>query len=180
MTHWARVDEENKIQEVTNIDPAGRFHESLIWRELPAGAENFVTSDFKLLEDGTIEAPLERFKDDFKVNLASVRWIDENNFIMFEDEEVWCGRDTIAMLAEIKNMISAGTLTTVEWKTKSGNYLELDLAKATSLLEAIILHKIKTFQAEKIVRTEIDAKTESTDFFTYNMPARFWEELNNL
>lgn len=180
MTFWARVDENNVIQEVTDLDPAGRFHESLIWRVLPAGAENFVTSDFKLLEDGTIDAPLERYKEDFKQNLSATRWVDENNFINFEDDEVWCGRDTIAILSEIKNMISAGTLTTVEWKTKTGNYIDLDLVKVTSLLEAIILHKIKTFKAEKIIRQEIDAKTDATDFFTYNMPQRFWDELDSL
>lgn len=32
---WARI-ENNEVMEITDIDPAGRFHPSLIWVECPA------------------------------------------------------------------------------------------------------------------------------------------------
>ena len=33
---WARI-EDNKVMEVTDIDPAGRFHPSLVWVACPVG-----------------------------------------------------------------------------------------------------------------------------------------------
>lgn len=35
---WARIDND-EVMEVTNIDPAGRFHPSLIWLECPADVQ---------------------------------------------------------------------------------------------------------------------------------------------
>lgn len=35
---WARI-EENKVEEVTEINPEGRFHPSLIWKECPADTQ---------------------------------------------------------------------------------------------------------------------------------------------
>lgn len=32
---WARI-ENDEVMEMTDIDPVGRFHPSLIWRECPA------------------------------------------------------------------------------------------------------------------------------------------------
>ncbi|EIV6944794.1 TPA: hypothetical protein N6Y29_001238 [Escherichia coli] len=35
---WARI-EENKVEEITEINPEGRFHPSLIWKECPADTQ---------------------------------------------------------------------------------------------------------------------------------------------
>lgn len=35
---WARI-EENKVEEITEINPEGRFHSSLIWKECPADTQ---------------------------------------------------------------------------------------------------------------------------------------------
>lgn len=35
MTKWARVNENNEIIELTDVDPAGRFHEEIVWTEVP-------------------------------------------------------------------------------------------------------------------------------------------------
>ena len=35
MTKWARIENGNDVKEVTDIDPDGRFHPSLVWIECP-------------------------------------------------------------------------------------------------------------------------------------------------
>jgi hypothetical protein len=180
MTFWARVNQFDEVVEVADEDPTGRFHPSLIWRELPAGAEYWITSNFKLLEDGSIDAPIDTFQQRFLGDVAGIRWVKENETIIFEDEEVWCDRNSVAILTATKEQISSGNITNIEWKCRSGNYITLDATKLQSLLDAIMAHRIKTFKAEKIIREEITAMTDPLDFIAYNLPERYETEFNNI
>lgn len=46
MAKWARV-QDGKVAEVTDIDPEGRFHPSLIWVECPEEVDQFWSFDGK-------------------------------------------------------------------------------------------------------------------------------------
>lgn len=50
---WARIENET-VMEITDIDPAGRFHESLIWVQCPVEVEQRWT-----YANGTFSAPAE-------------------------------------------------------------------------------------------------------------------------
>ena len=39
MTKWARKDENNQIVEIIDYDPSGKFHEGVIWHEVPDNTE---------------------------------------------------------------------------------------------------------------------------------------------
>ncbi len=44
MKLWARI-EDNQVREITDIDPEGRFHPSLIWVECPEGTKEGYSYD---------------------------------------------------------------------------------------------------------------------------------------
>lgn len=50
---WARL-ENNVVMELTDIDPEGRFHPSLVWVECPEG-----TQQWYIYENGSFTQPVE-------------------------------------------------------------------------------------------------------------------------
>lgn len=88
---WARI-ENSRVAEITGIDPAGRFHESLIW----LGCDDSVVPGW-LYDAGQFVAPADAPGDDQQtaernwrtVELASTEWV-----VMRHRDELDMGRST--------------------------------------------------------------------------------------
>ena len=74
---WARI-EENRVLEITDIDPSGRFHPSIVWVQFD-GRKNVNIGDIYVNgEFGSPVVPLEQLADTARAErdrlIESVRW----------------------------------------------------------------------------------------------------------
>lgn len=177
---WARVDENNYVQELIDFDPAGKFHPDLIWRILPAGAERFVNGAFQLTADNTLEAPNEIFIDALKRSLGGHRWVKEANGITLTSGfEVWSTRDGQSSVNTTKSLFDSGTITSVNWKGKK-EWKVLDQTEFNEMYNKIALHIKKCFDAEAVVVQLIDGINTVQGYIDFNTYEQFETAFSNL
>lgn len=177
---WARVDENNYIQELIDFDPAGKFHPDLIWRVLPTGAERFVNGAFQLTADNTLEAPSEIFINALKRSLSGNRWVKEANGVTLTSGfEVWSTRDSQASINTTKSLFDAGAITNINWKGKK-EWKVLDQAEFNEMHSKVSLHIKKCFDAEAAVSQLIDEITTIQGYIDFNTYEQFETEFNSM
>ena len=177
---WARVDENNYIQELIDFDPEGKFHSDLVWRVLPTGAERFVNGVFKLTADNTLEAPDEVFVETLKRSVAGFRWAKEiTGVTLTSGFEVWSTRESQASINTMKSLFDAGTITSINWKGKS-EWKVLNQTEFSEMYSKIALHVKKCFEAEIAVSQLINNITTVQGFIDFNAYEQYENTFNNL
>jgi hypothetical protein len=177
---WARVDQDNYIQELIDFDPEGKFHSDLIWRVLPTGAERFVNGVFKLTADNTLEAPNEVFVNTLKRSVAGIRWGKEiTGVTLTSGFVVWSSRDSQSSANTIKSLFDTDTISSINWKGKDG-WRVLNKTEFNEMHSAIALHIKKCFEAEVAVSQLIDNITTVQGFIDFNAYEQYENTFNNL
>ena len=175
---WARVIEDNTVVEIINFDPAGHFHESLIWRPIPIEERDVITVNvFKIDENNNVIAPLDTYKEVLKKRLEGCRWVKEANGVtLTSGKTIWSDRINVASLNNLKTALDSNIITEATWKCKDRDWLTINSSNIDSILSDLIRHTEKCFKSEKIVFDEIEAATDKADLLTFNVLGRFEEE----
>lgn len=151
---WARI-EGNRVAEITDIDPAGRFHSSLIWvPDNGAGAQ--VGWIYK---DGAFFAPESaRFtQESIKAMVTAQRWsIEIGGLMLPTGVRVATGIDDQNRITSVIANARLAGLTEVSFKAASG-WVTLSIDELDGVAAAIALHVQHCFNAERAHHEAIDA-----------------------
>ena len=184
MAYWARVDENDYYQETINFDPEGHFHESLIWRQIPENATEWLNDHIKVTADNVLEADdLDHFKLALKGRVSGQRYVKENQYLDITvssgETRFWIDRITLLLLSETKRAVTAGTLAVpLLWKVYDLSFVELTESDIDTVIAAIMTNKQKSFKAEKATYDIIDAMTTVQEFVDCDIVTVYEEQYN--
>jgi len=91
--------------------------------------------------------------------LAGHRFEMECHGIRFHDEYVSTDRNAQSAIAAAQAAVSAGTLTSVGWKTREGRWLTLGATDITALAQAIAAHVQNSFSLERQLAEQVNSAT---------------------
>jgi hypothetical protein len=100
--------------------------------------------------------------------LSEARYFFETEDFIFEDIEYDLTRESQLKIFNIAENLRSGNLTSVNWKDRSGNFVEFNSTKFLNFSEAVTLHIQNCFNAEKDIRAEIDLLSSLEDFSSFN------------
>lgn len=124
---WARV-EHNKVVELTDTDPSGRYHPSLIWYECPDDAKQGWIFDGEVIRDYTEEEKLLILADRVRARRDSklakwltIRDIARDKLELSIDYE-YDLKEVLERIEELRNVPQQeGFPTTVNWPKELTN-----------------------------------------------------------
>lgn len=151
---WHRI-ENNAVVESTDIDPADRFHPSLIWvADDGANAQHgwtYMAGAFAAPE------PTQVNPEDIKTIVTAKRWqVETGGITLPEGVHVATGIDDQNRITSVIANARLATLDTVSFKANSG-WVALTIAELEGIAAAIALHVQQCFSAERAHHEAIDA-----------------------
>lgn len=159
---WARI-ENTTVAEVTDIDPEGRFHPSLIWVACP---DNTVSG--MRWTDGVFST-IPPVPPDHAAHIAAVRYEYETAGITVNTINIETSRDSQALItaAALSAVIDPNYACT--WKTLSGP-VELNAAQLINLATTVRTHVQACFDRELQLLTELANDTYTPDMLQHGWP----------
>ena len=85
MQRWAIINNENKVQEILQQDPEGRYHPSLKIIEIPLYLIPFVDSQYTLTEEGLIPPSFDYLGNQMKTVVSNFSKHFENKGIFYKN-----------------------------------------------------------------------------------------------
>ena len=82
MTKWARI-EDDKVVEITMIDPEGRFDESYNWVQVERQFDPYVNEDYVFADNKVVPPDVGYYRDQLFVDLAAFRWEKQSQGVMY-------------------------------------------------------------------------------------------------
>ncbi|WP_029009404.1 DUF4376 domain-containing protein [Azospirillum halopraeferens] len=96
---WARIDDTGRCAEVTDADPAGRFHPSLRWEPVPDALRDWVDHRYVAVEGGGVAPPSPAYiRTQALERLTERRWRAETGGLTMPDGARLLTRDRDKML----------------------------------------------------------------------------------
>jgi len=142
---WARI-ENGVVAEITDVDPAGRFHQSIQWEKFD-GRTSVEVGWIYL--DGTFSEPDEPHKtlDDLRADVAARRYQAETGGTNVNGMQVNTDRESQALMtgAAVSAMLDSGY--SVRWKTADG-FVLLNAEQLIGLSSAVRAHVQACFDRE--------------------------------
>jgi hypothetical protein len=163
MSMWARI-ENATVAEVTNIDPQGRFHPSLIWVACPDSTRSGMQ-----YADGLFTVrPLA--PADHAAQIAVVRYLHETAGITVNGVSIDTNRDSQALItaAALSAVINPTYVCT--WKALSGP-VELTAAQLINIAAAVRAHVQASFDRECQLLEALAEDTYTVDMLDHGWPA---------
>lgn len=151
---WHRI-ENNAVVESTDIDPAGRFHPSLIWvADDGANAQvgwTYLAGVFAAPEPAQVNP------EDIKAIVTAKRWqVETGGITLPAGVHVATGIDDQNRITSVIANARLAALDTVSFKASSG-WVTLTIAELEGIAAAIALHVQQCFSAERAHHEAIDA-----------------------
>lgn len=153
---WHRI-ENSVVVETTDIDPAGRFHPSLVW-VVDGSAEAEVGWNW---DDGTftppsVPEPTPVTADTLKWVVTKKRWqVETGGITLPSGVQVATGIDDQNRITSVISNASLSGLETVSFKATSG-WATLTISELEGIAAAIALHVQQCFSAERTHHETID------------------------
>lgn len=158
---WARI-ENGAVAEITDIDPAGRFHPALKWQA--CGSD--VRPGWSYI-DGDFAAPVEP-ESDYASLIAARRYREETRGITLAGESIDTGRDSQALITGAALAAVIDPAYTCNWKTTTG-FIALDAPQIIGIASAVRAHVQACFDREaELVSAVVD------DAFAVSMIEEGW------
>lgn len=150
---WARI-EGDRVAEITDIDPVGRFHPSLIW--VPVHAAGVLVG--WIYRDGAFFAPESArvTTESVKAMVTAQRWnIETGGITLHTGVRVDTGIDDQNRITSVIANARLAGLTEVSFKAGSG-WVTLTLAELEGVAASIAMHVQQCFNAERAHHEAID------------------------
>jgi hypothetical protein len=100
--------------------------------------------------------------------LSEFRYFFETEDFIFEDVEYDLTRESQLKIFNMAENLRNENLSFVNWKDRSGNFVEFTSTKFLEFSESVTLHIQKCFNAEKDIISEIDLLSSLEDFNSFN------------
>lgn len=150
---WARI-ENSAVAEVTDINPAGRFHPSLVWMECDTQVQ-----PGWLCEGGDFTAPESKSltSSELKEAVTAFRWaVETGGLTLPGGVQVATALDDQNRITTVVANARLAGLDSVKFKAASG-WVTLSLAEVEAIAAAIAMHVQACFAAECAHHEAIDA-----------------------
>ncbi|WOD12783.1 DUF4376 domain-containing protein [Pseudomonas sp. NyZ704] len=151
---WARI-EGGAVAEITDINPAGRFHPSLNWAACPQGVAPGWSFDGESFAQPV--AP-EQTADDHRKAVAAERYKRETAGITMQGMQIDTGRDSQALITGATVQAMLDPAYALRWKTPAG-FVELTAEQIIAVASAARAHVQACFDREADLLDEITAGT---------------------
>ena len=170
MTKWARVDEQNVIQEIIDFDPTDRFHPDLIWVEVPEDWETHIHVDWTITSTGEVTVnDLNQFRNYLKQLVSARRWQAQIAGIVVFGNKFLSDPNNLSIIANAvqggsmyEQMTGAPGSFSANWKSESG-FVSLNLQQLATIGLFGMQYTQLTFTREGEITTLIDAATTAED-----------------
>ena len=149
------------VTEVTDVDPAGRYHPSLEWRECPDDvAAGYVW-------DGVSFAPppepvIVITADARKAELASIRWAKETGGVSVTGMRIDTSRESQNMINGAVAFANRNPDAKIDFKAASG-WIALDAATVLFIGDLVATHVQKCYSRERELSDEIDRLADDAE-----------------
>lgn len=150
---WARI-ESNTVNELTAIDPEGRYHPSLIWVKCPEDVrQGWTYSDGVFSPPASAAVTLEQVKD----AVTYKRWeVETGGVTLPTGVHVATGIDDQNRITSVITNAELAGVEVVDFKAASG-WVSITVAELKAVAAAIALHVQQCFTAERVHHEAIDA-----------------------
>lgn len=170
---WARI-QDGRVAETTSVDPAGRFHPSVVWEPVPPALQPWIDETFVPAPSGGVEPDLPAFKKKLQAALQQRRWaavergVVHNGLRFQTDVEARSNLTSTARLAELyEAAFGPGTFST-QWQTLDG-FTTLNLQGLYAAGMAVGAYVQACFARQATISAAIDAATDwQTALDTFN------------
>lgn len=154
---WHRI-ENNTVVESTDIDPAGRFHPSLIWvTDDGANAQvgwTYLAGVFAAPEPAQVNP------EDIKTTITAKRWqVETGGLTLPTGVRVATGIDDQNRITSVIANAQLAGVQTVDFKAASG-WVTVTVQELQAIAAAIAVHVQACFTAERAHHEAIDALAE--------------------
>jgi len=125
---------------------------------------------------GTMSPPavlpmtLERAKSEKLADLAAWRYMREISGITLNGAKIRTDRESQATITGAFISLSQGLITSVDWKTETGAWIQLGLTEMTGIAQAVSMHVQNCFSLEKEFAVEIKALDNIEAVLVFDFP----------
>ena len=161
---WARI-RNNKAIEVINFDPAGKYHENIIWDAVPDEVKQNWTTDGANWYPPEIVAPETSVK---KLSAMKIRLLSQldskatrikERGITVDGDRFKTDFKTQSRFSQAVQRTDKDAAVVFNWKLRSGEFKVLDKTTINTILDAMFTHTQATFTNEKNLTDTINACT---------------------
>ena len=163
MSMWARI-ENATVAEMTNINPQGRFHPSLIWVACPDGTQSGMH-----YMNGLFTTP-PRAPADHAAQIAAVRYLHETAGITVNGVSIDTNRDSQALITAAALSAVIDPTYACIWKALSGP-VELTATQLIAVATAVRAHVQACFDRECQLLEALAEGTYTIDMLDHGWPA---------
>ena len=172
---WAR-EQGGVVAEVTDRDPAGRYHPDIQWVPVPDALRHWVEpGTWSVTEAGAVAPPsLDAMADRAKARLAGIRYEREVGGTALPDgTTVPTKREDQSMAHGAYQALQAGLIDSTDFKTPSGWVQNAGLEQIAPIARAVAAHVDRCFRAERQVAEQIDAAEDAEALAAIDLAAAF-------
>lgn len=147
---WAQIDASTqRVVELTELDPKGRFHPSLRWLAVPNYLTRWANSSYVERGGVIVPASLDALRDQLKAEVTALRWTKEAGGIVTADglQILTETSDQDRIDTALSNMERYG-LSSVDFKAASG-FVTVTYDQLKAIGRLIVLHVQGCFTAER-------------------------------
>lgn len=158
VTRWALIDPDSlTCREFTTIPPAGRFHPSLRWLQVPEALASFADHAY-VEQDGEIAPPsLDYLKSQVKREVTALRWLHETSGLTLPNGiHILTAKDDQERVNSVLTNMERYQVTEVDFKSASG-WVRATYDDVKGIGAAIMQHVQTCFSAEREHHDAVDA-----------------------
>jgi hypothetical protein len=163
MSMWARI-ENATVAEVTNIDPQGRFHPSLIWMACPDNTRSgmqYMNGVFTVKRGAPV---------DHAAQIAAMRYQHETAGITVNGVSIDTNRDSQALVTAAALSAVIDPAYVCVWKALNGP-VKLTGAQLIDIATAVRAHVQASFDREFQLLAAVAEGTYTADMLDHGWPA---------
>lgn len=163
---WARNN--SGLLELTNIDPAGRWADGGEWLPVPESVVQYLTAEWRIEGGEFLPPSLDYLKAQVKATIAARRYAFETRGVDVNGVHYRTDRESCAALTGAYSSLTTGLLSSVSWKTGTGEWVELNAETVQPVARAVAEHVQLAFELEQAHGAVIDDMTTVAELVSYN------------
>lgn len=148
MTRYARINDDGRVAELLDEDPAGRFHPDVVFVEIPDALGGLVTLDY-IVADDTIQPPsLDYLRRQLEQRLADIRFRVETGGLTLGGQSINTDRESQSQLSNAYQALAQPLVSRVDWKGPDG-WVTVTAEQLKPIAGAVAVHVQGCFTAER-------------------------------
>ncbi|UYF99337.1 DUF4376 domain-containing protein [Halomonas sp. GD1P12] len=173
----ARFDTDNRLAELINVDPTGRYHPNVIWIPVNDEMIEYLTDDY-IVDRGKVQPPtLDYLRDQLKARLAEHRHtVETGGMELPNGSRVHTDRESQAQLTGAYQTLVTPFVESIDWKGPDG-WITVTETELRPIAQAVALHVQGCFKAERRVSEQITAAEDAEALYAIDIAQAFGEAL---